>query len=313
MGIDIDADIDAEGLHHRGAELVAAIRRLRRRDLVETPERRADRLAVIEASTLEVIPLSNLNAALEALPGNSRVSVTASPAKGLTATQEIVERLTAQGHRAVPHISARLVHDRAHTRSLAAWMRSLGLLEIFLVGGDVTEPGGYHDALGFLADLLETDHGLRRVGVTAYPDGHPLIDAAALQAALHGKQQLLGEAGLSGYCSTQMCFDAPRIAGWLSAERRAGMTLPVHLGIAGVVDRAKLLSIGVRLGIGQSLRYVRKNRRAATRLLTAAHYDPNDLLVPLSARFTELDVVGLHVFTFNQVAATVAWRQENLR
>ena len=131
--------------------------------------------------------------------------------------------------------------------------------------------------------------------------------------ALHGKQQLLGEAGLSGYCSTQMCFDTPRIAGWLSAERRAGMTLPVHLGIAGVVDRAKLLSIGVRLGIGQSLRYVRKNRRAATRLLTATHYDPNDLLVPLSARFTELDVVGLHVFTFNQVAATVAWRQENLR
>ena len=284
-----------------------------RRTVAETPGGRADRLGVIEASTFEVIPLSNLDAAIEALPNRSRVSVTASPAKGLAATQEIVERLTAQGHEAVPHISARLVRDRAHTRSLATWLRSLGLSEIFLVAGDVTEPAGYHDALAFLADLLDTDHGLRRVGVTAYPDGHPLIGEGALHEALHAKQRMLAAAGLDGYCSTQMCFGAPRIAGWLSGEREAGMTLPVHLGIAGVVDRAKLLSIGVRLGIGQSLRYLRKNRRAAIKLMTAVSYDPNDLLMPLSARLGALDVRGLHVFTFNQVAATVAWRQENLR
>ena len=123
---------------------------------------------------------------------------------------------------------------------------------------------------------------------------------------------MLAEAGLEGYCSTQMCFDAPRITSWLTAERTAGMSLPVHLGISGVVDRAKLLSIGVRLGIGQSLRYLRKNRRAVTRLMTAPHYDPNDLLVPLSAQMVELDIRALHIFTFNQVAATVAWREQNL-
>ncbi len=248
----------------------------------------------------------------EALPPAATVSVTASPAKGLAATQEITERLIAGGHRAVPHISARLVRDRTHTRALAAWLRATELDEIFLVGGDVTEPGRYHDALNFLGDLLETDHGLRRIGVTAYPDGHPLIEQAVLHEALHGKQMMLAEAGLEGYCSTQMCFDAPRIINWLNAERLAGMSLPVHLGISGVVDRAKLLSIGVRLGIGQSLRYLRKNRRAVARLMTAPHYDPNDLLVPLSPHMTDLDIRALHVFTFNQVAATVAWRDQNL-
>lgn len=284
----------------------------RRRSAGEAPEHRLARLAVIEASGLEVIPLRSLDAAIEALPPGSRVSVTASPAKGLAATQEITEQLIAGGHQAVPHLSARLVHDRTHTRALAAWLRSAAIHEIFLVGGDVTEPGRYDSALGFLTDLLETDHGLARVGVTAYPDGHPLIDPATLHQALSAKQSTLAQAGLEGYCSTQMCFDAARIVRWLQGERRAGIDLPVHLGVAGVVDRAKLLSIGVRLGIGQSLRYLRKNRRAVTRLMATPHYDPNDLLVALSAHMTDLDIRGLHIFTFNQVAATVAWRERTL-
>jgi methylenetetrahydrofolate reductase (NADPH) len=291
---------------------VAGIPR-RRRSATEAPEHRLTRLAVIEASGLEVIPLRSLDAAIEALPPRSRVSVTASPAKGLAATQEITEQLIAGGHQAVPHISARLVRDRTHTRALAAWLRSAAIDEIFLVGGDVTEPGRYDSALGFLTDLLETDHGLARVGVTAYPDGHPLIDPATLHEALSAKQATLAEAGLEGYCSTQMCFDAARIVRWLQGERRAGIDLPVHLGVAGVVDRAKLLSIGVRLGIGQSLRYLRKNRRAVTRLMVAPHYDPNDLLVSLSAHLVDLDIRALHIFTFNQVAATVAWRDQALR
>ncbi|MYB25476.1 MAG: 5,10-methylenetetrahydrofolate reductase [Acidimicrobiia bacterium] len=285
----------------------------RRRLAGESPEHRAARAAVIEASSFEVIPLRSLDAAVEALPDGSRVSVTASPAKGLAATQEITEQLNAAGHAAVPHLSARLVRDRTHTRALAAWLRSTQIEEIFLVGGDVAEPGRYPDALSFLGDLLEADPGLRRVGVTAYPDGHPLIDPATLDSALTDKQLMLAEAGLAGYSSTQMCFDPERIAGWLRRQRRRGMDLPLHLGIAGVVDRAKLLSIGLRLGIGQSLRYLRKNRRAVTRLLTAPHYDPNDLLVPLSPHLVELDIRALHIFTFNQVAATAAWREQNLR
>ena len=284
----------------------------RRRLGGETAAERTARLRLIEATNFEVIPLRSLDAALGDLPAGSRVSVTASPAKGLDATLEITEKLLAGGHRAVPHISARLVRDPAHTRAIASWLRATGVTEIFLVGGDVVEPEHYHDALGFLGDLLETDHGLRRVGVTAYPDGHPLIEPAVLREALHAKQAALAEAGLDGYCSTQMCFDAARIVDWLGAERRAGLTLPAHLGIAGVVDRARLLSIGVRLGIGQSLRYLRKNRRAVSRLMTMPHYDPNDLLVPLSAHVVELDIRELHVFTFNQVASTAAWREQNL-
>ena len=283
--------------------------KLRRAPLVaESSAARDHRLGLVAGLTFEVIPLKSLDAAVEALPAGSRVSVTASPVKGQDATCEITERLLGLGHEAVPHISARLVPDRARVAELAAWLRSSGLSTMFLVGGDVESPGAYPDATSFLRDLLECDHGLTTIGVTAYPHGHPLIADDVLHEALHAKQELLASAGVAGYCSTQMCFDPGRIEQWLRAERAAGLTLPVHLGLSGVVDRTKLLTMGARLGVGPSLRYLRKNRAAITRLMTSPNYSPDHLLTALSPHLSDLDVTGLHVFTFNQVAATAAWQ-----
>ena len=277
----------------------------------ETLSARYHRLELIRGLTFEVIPLKSLDAAIEALPAGSRVSVTASPVKGQDATCEITERLLGLGHVAIPHLSARLAPDRARVAELAGWLRSAGVSTMFLVGGDVESPGAYSDAASFLRDLLEFDHGLSTIGVTAYPHGHPLIDDGVLHEALHAKQELLASAGVEGYCSTQMCFDPDRIFEWLRGERAAGLALPVHLGISGVVDRTKLLSMGARLGVGPSLRYLRKNRAAITRLMTSPHYDPDHLLTPLSPSLEDLNVTGLHVFTFNQVAATVAWQSSH--
>ena len=283
--------------------------RLRRAPLfTEDLAARHYRLRLIRGLTFEVIPLKSLDAALEALPPSSRVSVTASPVKGQDATCEITERLMELGHVAIPHVSARLVTDRAVVSELASWFRSTDIETMFLVGGDVESPGAYSDASTFLRDLLDCDHGLSTIGVTAYPHGHPLIDEEALHEALHTKQELLAEAGIEGYCSTQMCFDPGRIERWLRAERAAGLRLPVHLGISGVVDRTKLLTMGARLGVGTSLRYLRKNRAAITRLMTSPNYDPDHILAALSPHLAELGVTGLHVFTFNQVAATAAWQ-----
>ena len=278
----------------------------------ETLAERHYRLGLIRRLTFEVIPLKSLDAAVEALPPGSPVSVTASPVKGQGATCEITERLLELGHAAIPHVSARLVPDRTGVAELAGWLRSAGVKTMFLVGGDVESPGAYCDAASFLRDLLECDHGLTSVGVTAYPHGHPLIDDSVLHEALHSKQELLASAGVEGYCSTQMCFDPGRIEDWLRGERAAGLTLPVHLGISGVVDRAKLLTMGARLGVGPSLRYLRKNRAAIAKLMTSPNYDPDHLLTALSSHLADLGVTGLHVFTFNQVAATAAWQSSHL-
>lgn len=278
----------------------------------ESPESKAHRLALTDDLTFELVPLKSLASAVVALPPGAEVSVTCSPTKGIEETQRLTEELVQQGFVAIPHISARMVRDLSHTTELADWCRRVGLTKVFIVGGDAEEPGEYLGAVEFLRDFLATDHGLDTIGVTAYPDGHAFLPDETLRSALHEKQRMLAEAGINGYCSTQMCFDPDAIAKWLRTERELGLTMPVHLGISGVVAKTKLLSMGARLGIGDSLKYLRKNMGAVVKMMTSVAYDPNDLLLALSSDLLDLGVSGMHVFTFNQVEATNAWREKVL-
>ncbi len=275
----------------------------------ETETVRTHRLNLIRDLTFEVVPMKSLDDAIAALPANAPVSVTASPAKTLEDTIEISQGLAASGHHPIPHISARMVRDGDHLDQLITGWRSVDIDRVFLVGGDAEQPGEFADAVVLLEALLERDHGLNTIGVTAYPDGHSFISDHDLRVALDAKQRMLVEAGVAGYASTQMCFDPDLIASWLRAERAAGLTLPIHLGLPGVVDKARLMKMGVRLGIGQSLSYLKKNKSAVAKMMTSTSYDPNDLLIPLGQDLLDLNIEGLHMFTFNNVAATNQWRE----
>ena len=268
---------------------------------------------LIADARYELIPLKNVDAQIAFVPTGSAVSVTCSPAKGLQATLDLTAKILDQGHTAVPHFSARLTEDRAHVQRLAEFCRSHGLTEVFLVAGDAPEPvGAYDGVVAFLRDFLDTDHGLQRIGITAYPDGHALIDQAIVHEALHAKQALLAEAGVAGFASTQMCFDIDQWKTWATAERAAGFTLPLHLGVPGVIDRAKLLTMGARLGIGSSMRFVKKNSSTIFKLFSPSGYDPSKLINPMSKVARDLNIEGLHLFTFNNVDATAAWQQKQL-
>lgn len=268
---------------------------------------------LVAEARYELIPLKNVDAQIAHVPAGSSVSVTCSPAKGLQATLDLTAKILDQGHAAVPHFSARLTEDRAHVERLAAFCRAHGLTEVFLVAGDAPEPvGAYDGVVAFLSEFLDTDHGLARIGVTAYPDGHALIDQRTVHEALHAKQALLAEAGIAGFASTQMCFDVDRWTSWATAERAAGLTLPLHLGVPGVIDRAKLLTMGARLGIGSSMRFVKKNSGTIFKLFAPSGYDPTKLTSPMSKVASGLGIEGLHLFTFNNVEATAAWQRKQL-
>lgn len=268
---------------------------------------------LIAQARYELIPLKSAEAQIEHLPEGCSVSVTCSPAKGQEATLELTARLLDLGFNAVPHLSARLTRDRDEVLALGAWCRDHGVTEVFLVAGDAPEPvGPYDGVVAFLRDFLGTDHGLRRIGITAYPDGHTLIDKAVVHEALHAKQALLAEAHVAGFASTQMCFDLSQWRSWATAERAAGFDLPLHLGVPGVIDRTKLLTMGVRLGIGSSMRYVKKNRGVLGRLLSPGGYDPSKLIGPLGKDAAVLGIEGIHLFTFNNVEATAAWQTKQL-
>ena len=278
---------------------------------------------LIVNAKIELIPMKSLDQAITELPAHAHISMTCSPARSIEATLDETARLVAEGHSVTPHISARMVQTPEHLAAIRARLVEIGVREIFVVGGDAETPGCYFDAVEFIAAFIAHDDAdgvdhrqVDHIGYTSYPDSHPFISTEALHDALHAKQKLILESGRTAHVSTQMCFSAEQILTWLRAERAAGLTVPVHLGVAGVIDKTKLMTMGVRLGIGTSLRYLSKNRKALGKMMTQRSYEPGQLLRQITTggdrTLRDLGIGGLHLYTFNQVATTEAWRQRVL-
>jgi methylenetetrahydrofolate reductase (NADPH) len=183
-----------------------------------------------------------------------------------------------------------------------------GFREAFVVGGDAKDRGELHDGLALLRAMHELGHPFEAVGVPGYPEGHPDIPGPRLLDVLLEKQRF------ASYMATQMCFNAGAIVGWIAEMRRQGVTLPVHLGTPGVADVAKLMTISARIGIADSARYLKKNKRMLGHLLTPGKFGPDALLEGVAPALADpsASIEILHVFTFNQVSATVEWQQRML-
>ena len=270
------------------------------------------RRRLIENARYEVIPLKSLHDQIPHLPAGCSVSVTCSPTKGIEPTLELSAELNGAGHHAVPHIAARLVTGRDHVEKIAARLNEHAITRDLRRRwrprpGRPLRRRPVADARPAAA-VPHRSH--RRLPVVSRsPHGHP---RRALDEALLAKQALIAELGLQAFTSTQMCFNVKRIEHWLVRQRARGFVVPVHLGVPGAVDRARLLSLGTRLGIGSSLRYLRKNSGAILRMFSPKSYDPNKLITPISRRADELNITGLHVFTFNSIESTAAWQRKSL-
>jgi methylenetetrahydrofolate reductase (NADPH) len=261
---------------------------------------------VLRAPTFELIPLKNSLDQAALLPPGATVSVTASPAKGIEATIALCEQLQARGFRAVPHVSARMIRDRAHLVDLIAWLEGAGVDRAFVVGGDAKEPGAYPDGLSLLREMAKIGHPLSEIGIPGYPQGHAFIADGPLLEALRAK------AAFASYITTQLCFDPSAIARWIAARRVEGISLPVHVGVPGVAEPQKLLAIAARIGVADTHRFLVKNVRFVTRLVrSGGFYRPDGLLEGLAPHLADpaAGIADLHLYTFNAVDATEAWRR----
>jgi methylenetetrahydrofolate reductase (NADPH) len=265
---------------------------------------------LVERSRYEVIPLKDVEEkVLEHVPKDVTLTVTVSPAKGLEPSLELVERFAREGYTVVPHLSARLVRDRGHLRGLVDRMAEMGTRDVFVVAGDAEEPAGaYEGAASLIRDMHELGHPFERIGITGYPETHPLIDDATAAAAMAEK------APYASYIATQICFDSSVTARWIDAVWASGIRLPVYVGIPGAVQRAKLLRVSTRIGIGESIRFLRKHGNVVTRFLQPGGFSPDRLIKGLGPALTdpEQKIAGFHVFTFNDLAETEAWRRKKL-
>jgi methylenetetrahydrofolate reductase (NADPH) len=276
------------------------------------PDDDASRRAVAEVlrrPRYEVLPLDGIeDAVLAHVPTAVKVTITASPRRGLDVTLALAERLVARGYEAVPHLSARLVRDRAHLREILARLHAAGVRELFVPAGDPRQPAGeFASAADLLATMGDMRERFEEVGITGYPESHPVIsDQQTIQA-------MFDKAPMATYIVSQICFDAGVIATWVARVRARGTDLPIWIGVPGIVGWSKLMRISMRTGLGESSRFLRAHRSWASRLLTR-QFKPDGLIRELTPCFAEphAKVPGVHFYTFNEVRRTERWRQHAL-
>jgi methylenetetrahydrofolate reductase (NADPH) len=253
----------------------------------------------------ELLPLERgLNEA-ERLPRPVRLTVTCSPRHGPDRGVEVARRLHALGHSVTVHIAARMVRDGAHLDALLTGMAEAGADDMFLIGGDLDPPqGSYSSAAEVLRLVAEHPRRPRTIGIAGYAEGHPDISNEALEEALREKGPL------ADYVTTQMCFHADAVLDWVARQRRQGMTLPVLIGMPGALARRRLLELSMRIGVGPSLAFVRKQR--GLRALLSRRSTTDRLYDSLAPALDDprLDIAGFHYFTFNQLIDTWEWQLE---
>ena len=277
-------------LRHLESTHVAALRRL------------------LERPKYELIPLKNALDQSHFLPEGATVSVTASPGKGMAATVDLTVELKHRGFDVVPHLSARLTTGRQELGKILDRLDRGGIHKAFVVGGDGEAQGEFFDGLALLTAMEQIGHGLTEIGVPGYPEGHHIVDVPTITKALEEKLPY------ASYITSQMCFVPDAISEWVRGLRESGIGLGVYIGIPGVAELTKLISLSLRIGVGPSARFLSKNKSLAGRLVRPGGYSPDDLIIGLAPLLADpvANIAGFHVYTFNRVESTEKWRHEML-
>jgi len=267
----------------------------------------ATMVRLLENARYEVLPTASIeDVVLEHLGPDREITVTASPGKGLDATLDLAERLTGHGYRAVPHLAARMVRDKAELAEICDRLTGKGITRVFVPGGDADPPGAYPDALSLLEALTDLGRPFEHVGITGYPESHPTISDDLTIQSMWDKRRY------ATHVVSNLTFDPDVLAKWVGRMRARGIMMPLLLGIPGPVDRTKLLSMATKIGVGESTRFLAKNKGTFARLAAPGGYTGERFLEKVAPALAppEMLVEGLHVFTFNQVAATEEWRRK---
>ena len=254
------------------------------------------------------------------LPAGTRVyiaHIAGTPIEDMVAT---ARRLREEGFPVMPHFPARSIPDAA---TLEDWIKryrnEADVREALLLGGGQPEPAGSLDSS---IQLIETGlfdrHGFTRLHVAGHPEGNRDIDrdgsTRSVDRALAWKQDFAARTDADMAIVTQFAFDARAVTDWAERIQQAGITLPIHVGVAGPAKLQTLVQYALSCGVGPSLKVLQKRALDVTRLLVP--YEPTEVVAGLAdyrARNPNSLIEQLHLFPLGGIKAASEWvgRQEN--
>jgi methylenetetrahydrofolate reductase (NADPH) len=214
----------------------------------------------------------------------------------------------------MPHIPARSIESG---EMLEIWLRryrdEAGVDQALVLAGGQAEPrGGFDCSMQLLDTGLFERYGFRRLHVAGHPEGSRDIDADGstrnADAALHWKQEYARRTGTEMAIVTQFAFDARPSIGWSERIRADGITLPVHLGVAGPTKLQTLIKFALACGVGPSIQVLRKRAMDLTKLMVP--YTPAEVLSGVASHLAahpDSLIEQVHMFPLGGIVAAADW------
>jgi methylenetetrahydrofolate reductase (NADPH) len=271
--------------------------------------------------SMEVMPrtATRIESFAETLPRGTRVYVAHIEGTTIDEMVATAARIRAEGFEVMPHVPARQVPDAA---TLDAWLgryaSEAGVDQaLVLAGGRDTAVGAYHSSMQLLETGLFDRHGFRRLHVAGHPEGNRDIDPDGSERlvsdALRWKQDFAHRTDAEMALVTQFAFEAAPIMAWMARIRAAGITLPVHVGIAGPAKLQTLIRFAASCGVGPSLDVLQKRARDVRKLILP--FEPWDVLRDLAIqrrRDPGMAPAQVHFFPLGGIAACADWANARL-
>ena len=244
------------------------------------------------------------------LPAGMAMYVAHTPKATLDDVVRVDLKVQALGFRASPHIVARRLVSENALRAALGELREGGVEQVLLVAGDLDPPAG-----SFTSTLEVIDTGLlekaqfARVGVAGHPEGHRAVGPTTLLAALRHKQEFARRSGIKVHIATQFGFNPDAVCAWEQHLAKEGISLPIHVGIAGPTPLPKLIKFAMHCGVGASMQSLVKNMSAMANLARLAT-TPDEMLLGLirgRAASAASQLVQPHFYAFGGTVATATW------
>ena len=274
--------------------------------------------AFLKDYSIEVMPRTaeKVHDFRDLLPSGTRVYVAhieGTPIEDMVAT---AKRLATDGYKVMPHFPARIIADKAMLADwIARYQGEAGVDQALLLAGGVAQPhGDFHSSMQLLETGLFGD--FKRLHVAGHPEGNRDIDKDGtdrnVMEALAWKQKFHDTTKAEMALATQFAFEADPIIAWADALRDAGITIPIHIGIAGPAKLQTLIKFAIACGVGPSLKVLQKRAMDVTKLLLP--YEPTEVLTELAAHkaaHPDFNISHVHFFPLGGIKTNANWAIAN--
>jgi len=280
----------------------------------------ADVEAFLRGYSIEVMPRTaeKVDDFKTLLPKGTRVYIAhieGTPIEDMVAT---ARRLARDGFAVMPHFPARIIADKP---MLADWINryqgEAGVDQALLLAGGVARPvGDFESSIDLMQTGLFESSGFKRLHVAGHPEGNRDIDPDGgmknVSQALEWKQEYYQKSGMKMALATQFAFEAQPIITWVDGLAQAGITIPVHIGIAGPAKLQTLIKFAIACGVGPSLKVLQKRAMDVTKLLLP--YQPTEVIAELASHKAAnpgFNISHVHFFPLGGIKANANWAIEH--